>query len=38
MAKENNTPSKGAHTSSTLLHTTTRWELCELDKVRVGAP
>jgi hypothetical protein len=38
IAKENNTPSKGAHTAITLLRAPIRWVLCELDNLRVSAP
>ena len=37
-SRNNNVRGKGAHVTITLLNAIIRWEFCELDKVRVGAP
>ena len=36
-SRNNNARRKGAHVAITLLNAIIRWELCELDKVRVDA-
>jgi hypothetical protein len=37
-SRNNNVHGKGAPTSITLLHATTRWERCKLDTFRFDAP
>lgn len=37
-SRNNNVRGKGAHVTITLLNAIIRWEFCDLDKVRVGAP